>query len=505
MLHVALAVAAATAPPGGVYQQLVHDLPIQRRDHGSRGTFVEDGSEAADSTSTTPTCTISKEEHCDLSSMKKDEAAYVRPGGKTRCIFERTGAYQFEVIPGDSDKLLIFFQGGGACWDVVSTIATACTTGAFGQGTKGGVFERNEPSNPYRHYTVLHVLYCDGSMFAGNVTQDYLGAVQTGYENAMSAFAWVKDQIARGQLASTLSSLVISGCSAGSVRNRLRRHLRPGPTLWPPSSSSPSPSPLNGRSRALTFSLWQIGAQLWADHALTHLAHENAAVIPDSYMGVFPTEAEAHLIDKFQMCTTPLLDPLPRLKALCRESKLSLHAVTAAVIAKHPHAVFAQVQSKADSVQIGFDWALSADPLAHPSSPLQCTDKQTCFVTPESLYSTANDYLEQYDANANHVHFLVQSSQHCYLPNGHFYEADPSGSSSGGHGGETLTSWVGRLPLLEGGNISTRCHGGLAKKAEWKGDKYCDAAMAGKVITKGNSSETPVLQVVQRRPFHPIA
>ena len=156
--------------------------------------------------------------------------------------------------------------------------------------------------------------------------------------------------------------------------------------------------------------------------------------------------------------------------------------VTAAVIKQHPTVAFAQVQSKTDEVQIAFDLALSADVFIEPH--VVCTDEATCFTGPVRFYRTTNTYFELYDALPNHVHFLVQSSQHCYLPNEHFYAADPSGSSAGGEGGEKLTDWLARLPLRRGSNasIATQCAGEVRPPSKWKGDRYCDEAMAGKVI-----------------------
>ena len=38
----------------------------------------------------------------------------LRPGGETKCA--KGGEYAFSVRPGASDKLLVWFEGGGACW-----------------------------------------------------------------------------------------------------------------------------------------------------------------------------------------------------------------------------------------------------------------------------------------------------------------------------------------------------------------------------------------------------
>lgn len=54
---------------------------------------------------------------CDIGTFPKDTTTLVHPGGDTRCIFSYSTPYSFQVIPGRTDRLMIYFQGGGACWD----------------------------------------------------------------------------------------------------------------------------------------------------------------------------------------------------------------------------------------------------------------------------------------------------------------------------------------------------------------------------------------------------
>ena len=53
-----------------------------------------------------------------LDDMSVGEWMQINPGGETMCA--RGEDYKFFVRPADSDKLLIHFQGGGACWDDLS-------------------------------------------------------------------------------------------------------------------------------------------------------------------------------------------------------------------------------------------------------------------------------------------------------------------------------------------------------------------------------------------------
>lgn len=114
-------------------------------------------------------CTISETNSCSLDAFAKDKSMLVLPGGETRCIFSTSTEFAFQVIPGDTDKLLFYFQGGGACWDKVSTVTVPlCTTDASPSGLNG-IFDRSNLDNAYRDYTVVQVLYCSGDIH-GNCT-----------------------------------------------------------------------------------------------------------------------------------------------------------------------------------------------------------------------------------------------------------------------------------------------------------------------------------------------
>lgn len=70
-------------------------------------------------------CSLETEEG-KASEMK--EVTLVAPGGDTRCLLEDKGPYEFVARAGDPRKLLLAFEGGGACWDAVSfDTMSACT------------------------------------------------------------------------------------------------------------------------------------------------------------------------------------------------------------------------------------------------------------------------------------------------------------------------------------------------------------------------------------------
>jgi Pectinacetylesterase len=83
--------------------------------------------------------------------------------------------YEVSVHHGTSDQVLIYLQGGGACWDYLScyVLRTAFTT-SNGAG-EIGIIDLDDARNPFRDYNVVYASYCDGSVFTGDATVDYDG------------------------------------------------------------------------------------------------------------------------------------------------------------------------------------------------------------------------------------------------------------------------------------------------------------------------------------------
>ncbi|GMI54638.1 hypothetical protein TeGR_g2927, partial [Tetraparma gracilis] len=166
---------------------------------------------------------MSSDDACPLSAMDTSSttSTLVDPGGESRCIFSDSGPFKFQVWPGASDKLLLYFQGGGACWDRVSTAAGLCTTSSSPTTSDPGLFCRSDcpAEHPFSDYTIVQVLYCSGDAHVGNVTRPYSDSKgepvsQTGGVNAQMTLDWIKAQT---DFFERFSSLVLMGCSAGSL------------------------------------------------------------------------------------------------------------------------------------------------------------------------------------------------------------------------------------------------------------------------------------------------
>jgi hypothetical protein len=80
--------------------------------------------------------------------------------------------YSIYARPGaDPSKLLIFEQGGGACWQDFYYCNITVGNNAlppFPQVDQAGIWNRGNAANPFADYSVVYMPYCDGSVFSGD-------------------------------------------------------------------------------------------------------------------------------------------------------------------------------------------------------------------------------------------------------------------------------------------------------------------------------------------------
>ena len=146
----------------------------------------------------------------------------VSPGGRTRCA--RGGLFAFWARLAATDRLLVYFEGGGGCWDYRS-----CAPGSplfkdrvsdsDNPDRRGsGILDLDDPRNPFKDWSVLYVPSCTGDVYAGDAAVTYRAAggrsvtVQhRGHVNADAALDWLFGQVAHP------AQVFVAGCSAGSI------------------------------------------------------------------------------------------------------------------------------------------------------------------------------------------------------------------------------------------------------------------------------------------------
>jgi len=380
-----------------------------------------------------PCCFIANSsDGCSLTNMPKLPSTIVFPGGKSRCIFSDSTDFGFQVWPGASDKIIIYFQGGGACWDKGSTESHLCTTSIIATGTEG-IFDRTN-NNKFSDYTIVQILYCSGDLHAGNVTRPYTDSlgnpvVQVGQENVGLTLDWIHRQQAAGNLDAVFEDMIVMGDSAGSI-----------------------------------------GAQIWSGVLLDKFQFQKASIVPDSYIGVFPPNSQGPLIYDYGCCDFGILPGyFPQyLIQECLNQTLTLQTVTEYWLSQFPDYPFAFIQSKADAIQISFYIALA---ISIGDDPI---------LTDGEFYNRANEIMEVYNQYPNFVVYLVDGSQHTFTPNKHYYTADPEGPRESGDEPDSLDNWLPTLSLSPGQSISTVCEGKLEDVGE---PTYCDSALYPKTFT----------------------
>jgi hypothetical protein len=140
------------------------------------------------------------------------------------CMCSDGSEFSFFVREADPAKVMFFFQGGGACFslETCDPADPAYNTSLrapndLADGT--GVFDFDNPANPFADYSVVYVPYCTGDVHIGNSVHDYgVGASgsnvvvhHNGYVNGTTALAKLVE------LFPNASEVVVTGESAGSV------------------------------------------------------------------------------------------------------------------------------------------------------------------------------------------------------------------------------------------------------------------------------------------------
>ena len=134
--------------------------------------------------------------------------------------------YRFFVRPGTVNKLVIDFQGGGACWDDGTCSLPIENPGApgvynsrvFGEPAEPvGIYNKANEANPIGDWYHAYIPYCTADIHLGNSTQTYTdpdGTPRTvqhkGQVNAQAVLDWVFAEFEAPE------TVFVTGCSAGA-------------------------------------------------------------------------------------------------------------------------------------------------------------------------------------------------------------------------------------------------------------------------------------------------
>jgi hypothetical protein len=144
----------------------------------------------------------------------------IEPGGETICS---TGTpYAFYVHPGTVNRLVVYFEGGGACWDAntcsnpdVYYDSTVDETDNPANHSEG-LADLDNAENPFKDWFQVFVPYCTGDIHWGDKTSTYHWAGtdhvinHKGFANVSAVLDWIQDGFSEPE------KIFVAGCSAGA-------------------------------------------------------------------------------------------------------------------------------------------------------------------------------------------------------------------------------------------------------------------------------------------------
>jgi hypothetical protein len=148
------------------------------------------------------------------------------------------GPYRFFYQQGDSDELVVFHSGGGACWEnntcgsavlskfvptIRSTFFPEILASATSLDAAKGIFDSSNPDNPYAEASKIFIPYCTGDVGWGNLDTTYDSPQgfslpptyvvhHRGYANIRAVTEWLKRHLATQR---PPRRVLVAGTSAG--------------------------------------------------------------------------------------------------------------------------------------------------------------------------------------------------------------------------------------------------------------------------------------------------
>ncbi len=131
--------------------------------------------------------------------------------------------FKFFVKKGSVNNLLVFFDGGGACWDTMNCIYFPTYTRIVDESAEllslaGGIFDLKNPANPFKEWNFVFVPYCTGDIHWGSTEKIYPGYYgdgpytihHRGFDNFLVVLKWITENFKKPH------KILVTGSSAGS-------------------------------------------------------------------------------------------------------------------------------------------------------------------------------------------------------------------------------------------------------------------------------------------------
>eukprot|EP00873_Tetraselmis_striata_P004728 jgi/Tetstr1/424992/TSEL_015462.t1 len=342
-------------------------------------------------------CVITDEQPCSLEYLREnqgDRAGWVIFPPNTVCVDGSN--YAFQVFPGPpSDRVLLWFQGGGGCWDYESCfredIALATTSVSL---NSQGIFNLANETNPIvrGNWTIVHANYCSGDLFIGNATQEFKAlnssatgtATFGGANNTLAVLDWMAAQ-EFGPESAGARRRVVGGCSAGSLATQ----------LW---------------ARVLQ--------EQYGFHQL----------LLDSFVGYFPAYARAFFPTAYGACSAGQQEAMwdDEFVEVCKAGGADIVEFTKETLRMYPDLEASYIGFTEDIIQKAF-YVIGAGNYTNKTAFIDAAAHIQANFAPSSLQL----FKEYSSLNEQFVPFLINGEDHCILNRPTFYREDMSSTIDG--------------------------------------------------------------------------
>ncbi len=146
--------------------------------------------------------------------------------------------FRFWARMGTSDKTVVYFEGGGACWDNLTCsfpiggpqlpppaqplpqFFVPTIPPGFSPAAIGGLFRTDRADNPVRDWNIVYIPYCTGDIHTGSATKTYANGnplipvpsftiQHRGYDNFRVVLDWMQKNVRKPK------QILVTGVSAG--------------------------------------------------------------------------------------------------------------------------------------------------------------------------------------------------------------------------------------------------------------------------------------------------
>ena len=250
--------------------------------------------------------------------------------------------WRFWYREGETDRLAVWFQGGGACWKTElcdpkgAPTFDGSVTADDAPARSTGLLDATNELNPLAGWHIVFLPYCTGDMHIGRRSLDYTRAdgstfnfAHEGARNTRAALDWVKRSLARPL------GVLVTGESAGAI-----------------------------------------AAAFWTTEIGDRFPEAELVTIADA-AGGYRALGVNGLLQRWGV-----LDELPRLEAYRDKSKVYFESFYLAAAERHPDARLTQVNFSDDAVQRHF-LDLLGSPVEELTKPLTCNMNEIRIDAPQ--------------------------------------------------------------------------------------------------------------------------